>query len=303
MPKAKIISIEGAVDLHVHTGPSVFLRPFDDVETARRAAEAGIQAIWLKDHFESTTGRAYHASKQVPEVKVLGGIVLNRYVGGINPAAVEAALLMGAKLIMMPSIDAARHAQVYGKTGHYQLGDKSTGARMAHTSRRMMEEKGISILKDGELTDETKDVVNLVAEYDVILGTGHLSKEEIVKLADYANTLDYKKLLITHVDFGTVVNFELKELQHLINRCGIFVEFTAAAPYNPECSVAFGQLKKWMDTLKTDNCVISSDVGAPQYPIEAEALRIYAQQLYEYGVSEENINRMMVANPMRLLNL
>ena len=301
--KESLVSIEGAVDLHVHTGPSVIVRAFNDVETAHKAAEAGMQAIVLKDHFECTSGRAWHTSRQVPEIKVFAGIVLNRYVGGVNPIAVETALLKEAKQIWMPTVDSSHHAQEYGTTSTYQVQGVGHGAAMPKPSSRMQQAKGISILKDNDLTGEAKDVVNLVAEYDVILATGHISKKEVFILAKYAKATNFEKVLITHPDFDILSEFDLQDLKNLVENYGTFVEFTAATVFNPDCSMTIEKVKEWMEVLGPDNCVISSDSGAPFSPMMPEVLRIYGQELYQVGVSKENLRKMMVDNPKRLLGL
>ena len=69
MSEAKIISIAGAVDLHLHSGPSVFQRPYDGVTIGRAAAMAGMKALVLKDHFEDTASRAYYVNQNVPEIQ------------------------------------------------------------------------------------------------------------------------------------------------------------------------------------------------------------------------------------------
>lgn len=48
-----------------------------------------MRAIVLKNHFDSTAPLAWVVSKVVPDLQVIGGVVLNRAIGGINPAAVE----------------------------------------------------------------------------------------------------------------------------------------------------------------------------------------------------------------------
>jgi uncharacterized protein DUF6282 len=89
--------LEGAVDLHVHSAPDVGLRRFDDIELAREAACAGMGAILIKSHQNSTVERAFLVSRIVPEIPVYGGLVLNETVAGLNPAAVRLAMSMGAK--------------------------------------------------------------------------------------------------------------------------------------------------------------------------------------------------------------
>ncbi len=56
----------------------------------RLFAEAGFSGCVLKGHCEPTAGRAAAAGAG-SGIVVLGGIVLNHAVGGINPAAVTAA--------------------------------------------------------------------------------------------------------------------------------------------------------------------------------------------------------------------
>ena len=86
------IDIQGAVDVHVHSEPDLFPRIADDVGVASHAASMGLRALSLKCHSERTTSRAYLTEQLVPGIQVVGRIVLNRAVGGINPYAVQAAL-------------------------------------------------------------------------------------------------------------------------------------------------------------------------------------------------------------------
>ena len=91
-----LITMEGACDLHIHTSPDIFERIADDVRTAEACRDAGMKAIVFKCHADTTMTRAWHTERQVPGIRVFGGIVLNLNVGGINPAAVDVALKLGA---------------------------------------------------------------------------------------------------------------------------------------------------------------------------------------------------------------
>ncbi len=166
------ISVEGAIDLHVHSYPSLFSRIGDDRVIVRAAAEAGMRAILLKEHYESTVSRAYLLKSEFPTIEIYGGIVLNSFVGGINPAAVEASLRMGAKAVWMPTVDAANEAQVFGSTVGYCSKDGD---------RRTVE--GITILEENGLRAEVYEVIELVIEHKAFLGTGHLFPNEILALA------------------------------------------------------------------------------------------------------------------------
>ena len=102
----EFMKLDGAVDLHVHSYPCVFQRRVDDRQAAQAAQDAGMAAIVLKCHHESTVSRAYLIQQEFPDLKVFGGVVLNQFVGGINPGAAEVGLRLGAKEIWMPTIDA-----------------------------------------------------------------------------------------------------------------------------------------------------------------------------------------------------
>src|SRR5580704_19310849 len=95
--------LEDAIDLHVHSAPDVDARRFNDLELAREAERAGMAAILIKSHQNSTVERAWLVSKVITGIQVFGGLVLNETVGGLNVAAVKLALAMGAKEIWMPS--------------------------------------------------------------------------------------------------------------------------------------------------------------------------------------------------------
>ena len=83
---------DGAVDLHVHCAPSFFPRWGDGLDVVRACEAAGLAAVLLKAHEGGTYDGAAALDGLSPTLRVRGGIVLNRYVGGVNPAAVEAAL-------------------------------------------------------------------------------------------------------------------------------------------------------------------------------------------------------------------
>jgi Family of unknown function (DUF6282) len=81
------VLLEGAVDTHVHSAPDLVPRKLDDLEVARQARGRGMAAVVLKNHFFTTALRAALVEAQVPGIRVIGSIVLNQAMGGINPQA------------------------------------------------------------------------------------------------------------------------------------------------------------------------------------------------------------------------
>jgi hypothetical protein len=259
---------------------------------AQHAADNHLKAILLKNHFESTVGRAFLADQQIEGARIFGGLVLNHFAGGLNPVAVEHAIRLGAKQIWMPTIDAKAHADVFGKVGGYGYQESKT--RVAR--------KGIYILdKDDNLVEEAKIIIELVMEAGIILGTAHLSKKEIFTFTRFANAQGFKKVLITHPYFdppklAVSDQVELAEMGATIELCG--------GNLYPIPGVA--KLSDYLHTISkvsTQSLILSSDAGQPRKSLPAEVLRVFAQCLMEKGVTQKEINKMTKDNPARLLGL
>jgi hypothetical protein len=287
------VDMKGAVDVHVHSEPDVFPRIADDVGVARHAASLGLRAVSLKCHSERTTSRAYFAQQLVPDIQLVGGIVLNRAVGGINPAAAESALQLGAKHIWMPTVDAANHARTFGSTGAYDK-QSSTVAKAGDT--------GIEVFdSDGKPIDGLIDVLDLTAQHRAILSTCHLSVREIELLVSTARARGVEKIMITH-PFFKVPALNLEQLKGLVAQ-GAYAEFgycTVSPMWN---HAPLTRVVEAIKELGPEHCILMSDAGQRHNPMPAECLRVFAQSVYESGVSEDGIERMIKQNPLDLLEL
>jgi Family of unknown function (DUF6282) len=287
------IDMRGAVDVHVHSEPDLFPRIADDVGVARHAASLGLRAVSLKCHSERTTSRAYLAMQLVPGIQLVGGIVLNRAVGGINPAAVESALQLGAKHVWMPTVDAANHARTFGSTGAYDK-QSSTVAKAGDT--------GIEVFDgDGKPIDGLIDVLDLTAQHRAILSTCHLSVREIELLVRTARARGVEKIMITHPYFK-VPALNVEQLKGLVAQ-GAYAEFgycTVSPMWN---HAPLTRVVEAIKELGPERCILMSDAGQRHNPMPAECLRVFAQSVYESGVSEEGIERMIKQNPLDLLEL
>ena len=96
--------LNGAIDPHVHSGPSIAPRGLDHLELVRESSAAGFAAVVTKDHDYSGVMTAALISKHHPELstKIYSSIVLNNVVGGFNPYAVEHTAAMGGKVVWLP---------------------------------------------------------------------------------------------------------------------------------------------------------------------------------------------------------
>lgn len=301
MPEVRFASVKGACDLHCHAGvPSCDTRPFTDTFIAQQAAAAGMEALVLKSHYENTVARAFYVNQFVPEIKIFGGIALNRYVGGLNPAAVEATLVAGGKEVWMPGIDSAAHMEIFGATGSYEIDGKVVGPKQLLSKSQ---QPGIRVMENGKLKREVLEIIGLVVKHDAFFTSGHLHKDEILELALLAKK-EGAKMLIDHPlfeapGFTYEDTNQLKELADL----GAFIGFFCAMLFPCDLAANLKSDKKLIEAIGPEHCVICSDTGSAPYPIPNEALRTYAQNLFDIGVSLEDLELMMVKNPRRLLSL
>ena len=270
--------LEGAVDLHVHSAPDVDARRFNDIELAREAARAGMGAILIKSHQNSTVERAFLVSRIVPEIRVYGGLVLNETVGGLNPAAVRLAISMGAKQIWMPTRSAENHRRHHGLAG------------------------GISVLDaNGQLVPAVEEILQEIAHSNCILGTGHLSPQESSVLIDRASAVGIEKLLVTHPEW--MPTFYSSEMQKELSSRGNVVFERCFVSTTHRCGfVPFEVIERAITDVGVDTTVLSTDLGQPDTPPPVEGLRLYAERLRSTGFSQDDIRLMMQTNPARLLD-
>ena len=269
--------LEGAVDLHVHSSPDVDRRRFNDLELARAARDAGVGAVLIKSHQNSTVERAWLVSQCVPGIRVYGGLVLNETVGGLNPAAVRLALQLGARQVWMPTRSARNHRAYHGQPG------------------------GITILDDqGELRPAVQEILLAMAASDCILGTGHLSPQETSVLIDAARRLRVSKILVTHPEWGpTYHSWEAQK--ELATRGDVFFERCFVSTTHLCGCVPFETIERAIIETGVERTILSTDLGQPETPPPAEGLRLYAERLLSTGFSADQIRTMMQANPERLL--
>jgi hypothetical protein len=264
----------------------------DDLEVAVAAREAGFRAIVYKCHHESTVTRSYYTRSLVPGLEVYGNIVLNPYVGYVNPAAVEASLRLGGKIIWMPTADAGYHAFIHGSTGSY--GDTQSGG-VEKTS-------GYWTIDDGDhLKAEFIEVLQLIAEHNAVLATCSLSPTEITRLVPAAKHAGVDKILITR-PFYKVPNLDVETLGSLVQQ-GAMPEFiyTGVSPFWADSTI--DQVTAAISRFGASNCLLVSDCGQRHNPMPPEALRIFSQMLFEKGISQEEIEIMIKSNPAQLLGL
>ena len=117
--------IRGVIDMHLHAAPCLFDRPFDEIEIATEARDAGYRGLVLKSIFSMNADRVELVRKVVPGIELFGSIVFNHTVGGLNPSAMRAAIGFGAKVAWLPTVHAQRHVEFFGMPTYPWLGERN----------------------------------------------------------------------------------------------------------------------------------------------------------------------------------
>ena len=285
-----MLDIDGAYDLHVHSSPDLFPRIADDETMVRDAAASGFAGVVMKNHFESTASRAQLAARAVPGMKVYGGVVLNRSVGGVNPRAVDVALRLNGRIVWMPTLDAACHRAAFGFGGGFA----------AQSSGLETTEPGISLLRDGRLVDEAREVMALVKERGAALATGHVSREEIRALVAEAESQGFRKLILTH-PYDRAPGLTLAEVMALA-RPHVRVEFVFCSITPNWRFTDAASIAQCIRTLGAARIVISSDGGQAHNPMPAEGYRRFVTALHAEGVPAADFRVMCRDNADFLLH-
>ncbi|MDU1954848.1 MAG: DUF6282 family protein [Peptoniphilus lacydonensis] len=268
--------IEGSYDLHVHSSPSHIKRTIDDIDLIKKASVYKMEGVMIKNHYEPTSGRAELINRHFDfYTKAYGGIALNTTVGGINPCACESALKLGAKIVWLPTRDAANSLKYGNMKGDFFY------------------RKGISIIdENGELTNEIKEVIEVIKKYDATIATGHISLEESIKVCNYA--LQQKvKVILTHPDWTrTKVS---RNIQIDLGRKGVLIEKVWANLDDGDCCEE--DFLSVMKELNFKNIFITTDRGYYTKKPPFESLVDCIEFLVKKGVEKKYIERMLKITP------
>jgi predicted TIM-barrel fold metal-dependent hydrolase len=282
--------LDGSIDVHIHSAPDIFPRIMNDVELALTAKQEGMRAILIKSHVALTADRAEIASQQA-DFPVFGAIALNLPVGGLNLHAVEVALKLGAKEVWLPTIHAS----------HY-VAQKDHVPTLAKEVKDDI--KGIYLLnEDGTLKEELYPIIKKIAEYDVVLGTGHITVKESKVVVREAAKVGVKKIVITH-PLASFINFTNEDMKEVLDNGAMFLEHV----FNDVTRQVAHPItqKKIADAIQAigaRHIVMSTDSGQWLNPIPAQSMGIYIKDMLDWGISEEDVRMMVSTNPARMLGL
>jgi hypothetical protein len=276
--------MEGAIDTHIHGGPDAWAKRYwNDIEIAMQAADMGMGAVVIKCHSSPSSRSAQlvqwtvdllSAQQHKKSIEVIGGVVLNYNVGGLNPEAVNTSALLGGRFVWTPNVDSAHHRKMEGKPG------------------------GIAVIDDQDkVVPALRDVFEVVVKHDLVLSLCHHSTKERFIMIDTAKEMGVQRIEIVHPCYP--VNKMSVDQMKIAAEKGAFVALTTLRLAPPEFSLK--EMMQAINTVGADHFVIQTDLGTWMGPPPPVAYRIFICMLLGQGVSETDIRKMAVSNPERLI--
>ncbi len=287
--------LKGAIDPHVHSGPSIAARAIDHLELVRELSEAGFAAVVTKDHDYAGVATAELIRKHHPSLRtrIFSGIVLNNVVGGINPYAVEHTAAMGGKIVWMPTLAAENHLR-WEKT-----------AKFAHpaSTQKMRPAAAVPVLDaNKKVLDGVKDVLDVIARNDMVLASGHLHVSETWLVFEEAQRRGVKRLIFTHPE--EIVGASLNDVRG-IAAMGAMVEHSLCMFLEgSKFKIASAEdLQRHIEAAGVDNTILCSDLGQVGVFSPLEGFRRGVELCIELGYADDDIHKMVSSNAARVLGL
>lgn len=274
-----------AIDMHVHTAPDVVPRSVTSIELGRAAKDAGMRAVVLKSHSTDTAARAELAAAETG-FPLVGGVVLNHAVGGLNPDAVRESARQGGRVVWLPTAGARHYIE------HTRDRD--------HPRYRSWLARGLVVSEDGQVRPETEAVLRAVHRSDMVLCSGHVSPEETLTTFRRAAEIGITRLVVTHphADFVGTSVAQMRELADLgaVNEM-LYTFVTPAVEHRQTMEHIATQIRD----VGVPNCYLSTDGGQAINPPPTEMYRLFIEGLLRNGFTEDEIALLAHTTPARIL--
>ena len=271
--------LRGAIDIHAHGSPDPYAkRSLDFRQLVAAAKAAGMGGLVLKSHEYTTAPVAWALRDEFAGIDLYGGLSLDWGMGGLNPEAVRVSMAIGAKVVWMPTFDAA----------HWQR-ERPAG--------RHSPAPGITILDGkGKLLPVCHEILDAIKEHDAVLASGHLSSEETDALLTEARGRGIRSV-ITHASFWIPT-----ELQQKIAGLGGYVEQVAVSVAYPDREGDWPKVLQQVRDLGPEHVILSSDFGQATNPPVPVGFGWWIDRYLGAGLKPADIGRMVKDNPATLLN-
>ncbi len=287
--------LNGAIDPHVHSGPSIAARALDHLELVRELSDAGFTAVVTKDHEYAGVATAELIRRHHPELRtqICSGLALNNVVGGINPYAVEHTAAMGGKIVWMPTLSAENHLRW----------EQTSGRVHPAATQKMRPATPVPVLDANKrVRDEVKDVLDVIARTGMALASGHLHVSETWIVFEEAQRRGVERLIFTHPE--DMVDASLNDVKG-IAAMGAMVEHSLCM-FLDGSKFQIGSaedLRRQIDAAGVDHTILCSDLGQVGVFRPLEGFRRGVALCLQLGYTDDEVRKMVSINTARVLGL
>ncbi len=286
--------LKGIIDIHVHAGPSVANRALDAAEMLMEAQRVGYAGFLVKDHYFPSILGTKMIEKHLGDgsCKVYGSMALNNSIGLFNLKALDTARQMNAKIIYFPTVSTKKHIDDHKKASFIGSGKAS-----------IQESPVVYVDEEGNMDPAAIEVLKYMAEYDMVLGTGHGNLWEIEHLVGKAVELGVKRILVNHPHYN--VNASYEQMAKWA-KLGAYIELNVCVFKGGSKIGTVDDIvaKEMIDACGVENIILDTDMGQYGNGSPVEGMYNFINLLErEFGITEEEINIMAKKNPAKLLNI
>lgn len=281
--------LRGVSDIHIHAAPDSRGRSVNELGLSRQAKAAGYRSVMFKSNDFSCHDRAYLVREALPDFDCFGSLCMNRVHGDrVNVRAAEAALRTTGgfcRCIWLPTQDAAYQVKMHNLPG-----------------------PGIPVLNSsGQALPEVVRVMELCAEADIILASGHSSPKETLVLARQAREVGVKKFVVTHANslIWKMTHDQIRQAADL----GAWVEFCYLnclwGPGTGLPEMERQSVREFIDFVSVvpERSFISTDLGQVGLPNPLDGMKACVTALRDGGVMQADLDRLLRSTPAWLVGL
>ena len=155
-------------------------------------------------------------------------------------------------------------------------------------------------LTDGAVQENLKEVLRIIADNDLILATGHISKEEVFHLVPLARSLGVEKIILTHPAYETT-ELTVEDILCLTALGGVYAEESYALM--PIDDLTPADVAAYIRGVGAEHTVMTTDLGQKARMSSGEGMALFASLMEAEGITQDEMRTMMVDNPRKLLGL
>ena len=293
------------LDMHVHVGPEFLQRRYTAQALMEEGRREGFGAV-MKNHFQPTTAWVAQHARADDKVRFAGAIVLNAAIGGVDDHAIRSLMSgwkgdvrapdpnRGGAVVWMPTLSTEAHLNLYGRREMPEAwGVKGKYSRLVPIGAGYRLDEN-----DARSMAALERMLAALAENDLTLATGHLNAQETVALVRRARARGIRRIIMTHPLFQAT-NQAIDMLARLWRDYGAYSELAFV-------NIAMDHLsyEAYVDVIRAvspEGVILTTDLGQVMNMKVADGWREFMAELKKRGVKDDDIARMAVLNPHRLL--